>query len=168
MKEIFSLRQTDRLVWEKYKLNLDIPSYNQVTFGRKAWTFFGPKTWISLLYHTKSAENLLRHLKQWLSFGTEKAVAVKFVVKSNFFSPIRLAENFCSEIQGYQMTHAFADPEVKLVTRVTTKLLRKSDPITYSNLLNFSFKTVYKIYYTIFSSNSIWFIIKNLLFLGRF
>ena len=36
MKEIFSLRQTDRLVWEKYKLNLDIPSYNQVTFGRKA------------------------------------------------------------------------------------------------------------------------------------
>ena len=113
-------------------------------------------------------KRVLRNLKQWLSFGTEKAVAVKFVVKSNFFSPIRLAENFCSEIQGYQMTHAFADPEVKLVTRVTTKLLRKSDPITYSNLLNFSFKTVYKIYYTIFSSNSIWFIIKNLLFLGRF
>ena len=35
MKEIFSLRQTDRPVREKYKLNLDIPSYNQVTFGRK-------------------------------------------------------------------------------------------------------------------------------------
>ena len=44
MKEIFSLRQTNRPVWEKYKLNLDIPSYNQVTFGRKASTFFGPKT----------------------------------------------------------------------------------------------------------------------------
>ena len=42
------------------------------------------------------------------------------------------------------MTHAFADPEVKLITRVTTKLLRKSGPITYTNLLNFSFKTVYK------------------------
>ena len=58
MKEIFSLRQTNRPVWEKYKLNLDIPSYNQVTFGRKALTFFGPKTWNSLLYHIKSAENL--------------------------------------------------------------------------------------------------------------
>ena len=58
MKEIFSLRQTNRPVWEKYKLNLDIPSYNQVTFGRKALTFFGPKTWNSLPCHIKSAENL--------------------------------------------------------------------------------------------------------------
>ena len=44
MKEIFILRQTDRPVREKYKLNLDIPSCNQVTFGCKALTFFGPKT----------------------------------------------------------------------------------------------------------------------------
>ena len=58
MKEIFSLRQTNRPVWEKYKLNLDIPSYNQVTFGRKALIFFGPKTWNSPPYHIKSAENL--------------------------------------------------------------------------------------------------------------
>ena len=42
------------------------------------------------------------------------------------------------------MTHTFVDPEVKLVTSVTTKLLRKSCAITNSNLLNFSFKTVYK------------------------
>ena len=35
MKEIFSLRQTDRPVRNKHKLNLDIPSYNQVTFGRE-------------------------------------------------------------------------------------------------------------------------------------
>ena len=35
MKEIFSVRQTNRPVREKYKLNLDFPSYNQVTFGRK-------------------------------------------------------------------------------------------------------------------------------------
>ena len=44
MKEILSLRQTNRPVQEKYKLNLDIPSYNHVIFGRKALTFFGPKT----------------------------------------------------------------------------------------------------------------------------
>ena len=36
MKKIFSLRQTDSLVLEKYKLNVDIRSYNQVTFGRKS------------------------------------------------------------------------------------------------------------------------------------
>ena len=49
-----------------------------------------------------------------------------------------------AQLQGYQMTRAFVDPEVKSVIRVTTKLLRKSSPITNSNLLNFSFKTIYK------------------------
>ena len=58
MKEIFSLGQTERPVWEKHKLNLDIPSYNQVTIGRKTFTFFGPKTWNTVLYHIKSAESL--------------------------------------------------------------------------------------------------------------
>ena len=58
MIEIFSLRQTDRPVRKKYKLNLDIPSYNQVTFGRKTLTFFGPKAWNSLPSRIKSAENL--------------------------------------------------------------------------------------------------------------
>ena len=58
MKEIISLWQTDRPVREKHKSNLDTPSYNQVTFGRKALTFFGPKTWNSLPYHIKSTENL--------------------------------------------------------------------------------------------------------------
>ena len=60
-----------------------------------------------------------------ITFWNGGPVAVKFVVKSKktfflFFFP---EENFCSEIQSYQMTLAFVDPEVKLVTRVTTKLL---------------------------------------------
>ena len=83
MKEIFILRQTDRPVREKYKLNLDIPSCNQVTFGCKALTFFGPKTWNSLPYHINSAENLAS-FKTMIKFGTEKPAAVKFVIKSNF------------------------------------------------------------------------------------
>ena len=58
MKEIFSLRQTNKPVQEKYKLNLDCSSYNQVTLDREPLTFFGPKTWNSLPYHIKSAENL--------------------------------------------------------------------------------------------------------------
>ena len=84
MNEIFSLRQKDRPVRQKYELNLDIPSYNQVTFGRKALTFFGPKTWNSLLYHIKSAENLAS-FKTMVKFWNGKPAAVKFVVRSNFF-----------------------------------------------------------------------------------
>ena len=114
MKEIFSLRQTDRPVREKYKLNLDIPSYNQVTFGCKALTFLGPKTWNSLPYHVKSTGNLAS-FKTIIKFWNRENYAVKFVVKSKFFL-IRLAVNFCSEIQGYQMTHACIDPEVKLLS----------------------------------------------------
>ena len=38
-------------------INLDIPSYNQVTFGCKALTFCDRKTWNNPPY-IKSAENL--------------------------------------------------------------------------------------------------------------
>ena len=75
MKEIFSLRQTNRPVWEKYKLNLDIASYNQVSFGRKTLTFFCSKSWNSFHYQI-NLQKILRHLKQWISFGTEKPVVV--------------------------------------------------------------------------------------------
>ena len=55
---------------------------NQVNFGRKVLTFFGPKTWNSLPYHITPEENLASFktmIKYW-----NGAVAVKFVVKSNF------------------------------------------------------------------------------------
>ena len=81
MKEIFSLRQTNRPVWEKYKLNLDIPSYNQVTFGRKTLRFFGPKTWNSLPYHIKSAENLAS-LKTMIKFGNGETCSFKICCKN--------------------------------------------------------------------------------------
>ena len=58
MKEIFSLRETKRPVREKYKLNLNTPDYNQISFGRKSLKVFGPKIWNNLPYHIKSAENL--------------------------------------------------------------------------------------------------------------
>ena len=66
------------------------------------------------------------------------------VVNFFFLFPIRLAGTFCSEIQRYQLTYAFFDPQVKLVTRVTTKFWGKFCLITKSNLLNISSKTVYK------------------------
>ena len=80
MKGIFSLRQTDRLVREKYKLNLDIPCYNQVTFDRKALTFFGPKTWNILPYHTKSAENLAS-FKTMIKFWNGETCSFKICCK---------------------------------------------------------------------------------------
>ena len=73
MKEIFSLRQTDKPVWEKYKLNLDIPSYNQLTFGCKASTFFGP-------YHIKSAGNLAS-FKTMIKFWNGKICNCKICCK---------------------------------------------------------------------------------------
>ena len=43
MKHIFELRETNRNAHEKYRLNLYIPNYNQVTFGKKSVRIFGPK-----------------------------------------------------------------------------------------------------------------------------
>ena len=54
----FSLRETSRLVQEKYMLNLNIPVHNQVTFGSKSLKVFGLNVWNSLLYHIKFTENL--------------------------------------------------------------------------------------------------------------
>ena len=58
-----------------------------------------------------------------IKFWNGETCSLKICCKKKIFFPIRLAGNFCSEIQGYQMTHPFVDPEVKLVIRVTTKLL---------------------------------------------
>ena len=58
MRDLFSLRETSRLIREKYVLNLNIPVHNQVTFGSKSFRVFGPKVWNSLPYHIKPSENL--------------------------------------------------------------------------------------------------------------
>ena len=58
MRDLFKLRFTDRSVPEKYKMNMIIPEFNQVTYGKKSLRTFGLKLWNSLLYHIKSSENL--------------------------------------------------------------------------------------------------------------
>ena len=58
MRDLFSLRETSRLIQEKYLLNLSVPVHNQLTFANKSLRVFGPKVWKSLLYHIKSSENL--------------------------------------------------------------------------------------------------------------
>ena len=58
MRDLLSLRETSRLIREKYMLNLNIPVHNQVTSRSKSLRVFGPKVWNSLPYHIKSSENL--------------------------------------------------------------------------------------------------------------
>ena len=40
MEQIFELRETSRSVRENYRLNLIIPNYNEVTFGKKSLKIF--------------------------------------------------------------------------------------------------------------------------------
>ena len=56
--KLFKLRETNRNVRNKYKLNLNIPVVNRVNYGTKSLRSFGPKIWNSLPHHVKSAENL--------------------------------------------------------------------------------------------------------------
>ena len=68
MNNIFKLKINGRKLRDKYKLNLDIPKWNQKTFGYKSLKVLGPKIWNNLLYHIKSSENLdtfKNLLKNW-------------------------------------------------------------------------------------------------------
>ena len=58
MNNIFKLKINGREVCDKYKLNLDIPKWNQKTFRCKSLKVLGPKIWNNLPYHVKSSETL--------------------------------------------------------------------------------------------------------------
>ena len=42
----------------QYKLNLEVPVINQVTFGVKSIKYLGPIIWNSFPFHIKSSEGL--------------------------------------------------------------------------------------------------------------
>ena len=56
INEIFKLRKTTRAVRSNYKLNLDVPTIDQVSFDDKSLRYYGPKIWNSLPFHI----NILR------------------------------------------------------------------------------------------------------------
>ena len=58
MKNIFEMKTNNRIVREKYKLNLNIPRTNQVTFGTNSLKSYGPKIWNTLPFSIKTVENL--------------------------------------------------------------------------------------------------------------
>ena len=76
MNEIFKLRKISRAVRSNYKLNLDVPTINQVSFGGKSLRYYGPKIWNSLSFHIKSSENLEVYYKyykklEWFFFQVQ-------------------------------------------------------------------------------------------------
>ena len=58
MNRMFKLRKTSRAIRSNYKINLDVATINQVSFGDKSFRYYGPKIWNSLHFHIKSSENL--------------------------------------------------------------------------------------------------------------
>ena len=69
MNEIFRLRVTNRIVRSQYRLDLDIPRVNQVSFGNKSIRSFGPKIWNSLPPHIKSCETFGNIQKSYKKLG---------------------------------------------------------------------------------------------------
>ena len=68
MNKIFRLRVANTMVRSRYRLNIDVPKVNQVSFGSKSIRSFGPKNWNSLPPRLKSCENLetfKRVIKTW-------------------------------------------------------------------------------------------------------
>ena len=68
MNEIFKLRKTSRVVHSNYKLNLDVPTINRISFGDKNLRYYGSKIWNSLPFHIKSSDNLevfKKIIKNW-------------------------------------------------------------------------------------------------------
>ena len=55
---MFKLRKTSRAVRSNYKINLNVATINQVSFGDKSFRYYGPKIWNLLHFHIKSSENL--------------------------------------------------------------------------------------------------------------
>ena len=59
---------TNRMVCSQYRLNLEIPKVNRVSFGDKSIRSSGPKIWNSLLPYIKSCKNLntfKRDIRNW-------------------------------------------------------------------------------------------------------
>ena len=83
MNNIFKLKINGREVRDKYKLNWDIPKWNQKTFGYKSLKVLGPKIWNNLPYHVKSSETLYT-FKNLLKIGMETRVSEIYVKNDNY------------------------------------------------------------------------------------
>ena len=91
MNDIFKLKINGREVCDKYKLNLDIPKWNQKPFGYKSLKVLGPKIWNNLPYHVKSSENLdtfKNLLKNWDGNSCKCNLCKKWYLLKSFIPSI--------------------------------------------------------------------------------
>ena len=59
-EKYFTVKETDTLTWEQYKLNINTSLYNQIVSGYKSLHIFGQKIWNKLPYDIKSGLRKLR------------------------------------------------------------------------------------------------------------
>ena len=87
MNKIFQVNK--RLVREQYKLNLETPEWNQVTFESKSLKVHGRKVWNSLPFHIKTPENLIQFrslIKNWNGNSCSCTVCTKKLIHKFYFS----------------------------------------------------------------------------------
>ena len=87
MNYIFKVKESKRLVRELYKLNLEIPEWNQVTFRAKSLKVYGPNVWNSFPFHIKTSENLIQFkslMKNWNGNSYGCTVCTKYVILRKF------------------------------------------------------------------------------------
>ena len=58
MNDTFKLKNNKKIVREKYKTHLKVPSWNQVMYGEKSLDVFEVKVRNNLPYHSISSDNL--------------------------------------------------------------------------------------------------------------
>ena len=75
----FELRLTNRPVREKYKMNIIIPEFNQVYYGKNSLRTFVLELWNSLRYLLK----IYNPSKEQLNIGMENSEYVRFVIVVN-------------------------------------------------------------------------------------
>ena len=56
INKIFKLKEANRALRSNYKLNFDVLTINQVSFGGKGLIYYESKTWNSLAFHIISSE----------------------------------------------------------------------------------------------------------------
>ena len=68
MIKIFEMKKNNRVIRDRYKLNLNIPRTNQVTIGTNSLKSHGLKIWNALPFNIKTTENLKAFktlIKKW-------------------------------------------------------------------------------------------------------
>ena len=78
MKQTFQLRETNRKVWNQYKINLNVPKLNQVSYCEKVWDIMGLKFGTPFRFMLRLAK-ILKLSKTLLNIGMIVHVTVGFV-----------------------------------------------------------------------------------------